>query len=218
VELVLMWLARISLALGALAVVLLLLAGPGVRFGAWHYSSGFLLLRVAVFMGGAAAVLALAGFIAKSVRSAHWPVLALGLVLGLGAAAIPLELQRRARAVPPINDISTAGDTAPAVAEQQRRAYPDIVPLTLKASPEEAFARALQAARDMGWEIVSADAVAQDTRAHTTTRPTPTTRFRAAPCWDASFTDASPLRDDGPLVAAAPSLRSFSVIATPRNR
>ena len=137
-----MWLARVSFALGALAVVLLLLAGPGVRFGAWHYSTGFLLLRVAVFMGGAAAVLAL------------------GLVLGIGAAAIPLELQRRARAVPPINDISTAGDTAPAVAEQQRRAYPDIVPLTLKASSEEAFARALQAARDMGWEIVSADAVA----------------------------------------------------------
>lgn len=164
-----MWLARLSFALGALALILLLLAGPGVRFGAWHYSTGFLLLRVAVFMGGAAAVLALAGFIPKPVRSAHWPVLALGLVLGLGAAAIPLELQRRARAVPQINDISTAGDTAPAVAEQQRRAYPDIAPLTLKASPDEAFANALQAARDMGWEIVSADPVAGRIEAVATT-------------------------------------------------
>jgi uncharacterized protein (DUF1499 family) len=164
-----MWLARISLALGALGVVLLLLAGPGVRFGAWHFSTGFLLLRVAVFVGGAAVVLALLGFIVKSARGAHWPVLALGLVLGLGAAAIPLEFQRRARAVPPINDISTAGDTAPAVAEQQRRAYPDIVPLTLKASPEQAFARALQAARGLGWEIVSADLAAGRIEAVATT-------------------------------------------------
>src|SRR5437588_404451 len=49
-----------------------------------------------------------------------------------------------------------AATTVPQLAEQQRRAYPDIVPAVLAAGPEVAFARALDAARAMGWEIVDA--------------------------------------------------------------
>ena len=40
----------------------------------------------------------------------------------------------------------------------QRQAYPDIRPIALAAPPAEAFARALDAAKRMGWEIVVADA------------------------------------------------------------
>ena len=161
-----MWLARLALALAALAVLVLLLAGPGVRFGLWPYQTGFLLLRVAVYVGAGAALLALAALALPPARSL---IAVLALAAGLAAAALPLEFQRRARAVPPINDISTAGDTPPAIAEQQRRAYPDIGPLQLAASPADAFARALQAARDMGWEIVSADAAAGRIQAVATT-------------------------------------------------
>jgi uncharacterized protein (DUF1499 family) len=143
-------------AIALLALVLSLASGPGVRLGLWPYQTGFLLLRAAVFVGGAAAVLSVIGFFFKPFRNAF----VLSLVLGLIAAVVPLEFQRRARAVPPINDISTAGDTAPALAEQQRRAYPDIGPLTLQGSPQAAFNKALQAAREMGWEIVSADPAA----------------------------------------------------------
>jgi uncharacterized protein (DUF1499 family) len=143
-------------AIALLALVLSLASGPGVRLGLWPYQTGFLLLRAAVFVGGAAAVLSVIGFFFKPFRKAF----VLSLVLGLIAAVVPLEFQRRARAVPPINDISTAGDTAPALAEQQRRAYPDIGPLTLQGSPQAAFNKALQAAREMGWEIVSADPAA----------------------------------------------------------
>jgi uncharacterized protein (DUF1499 family) len=45
----------------------------------------------------------------------------------------------------------------PAIAEQQRKAYPDIGPVALDAPPDQAFQRALDAARDMGWEIVDAN-------------------------------------------------------------
>ena len=55
---------------------------------------------------------------------------------------------------------SDLGDTAPAMAEQQRRAYPDVQPLMLSAPPDEAFGKARTAALDMGWEIVSADPAA----------------------------------------------------------
>ena len=44
----------------------------------------------------------------------------------------------------------------PQVAEQQRKAYPDIQPAVLAAGPEAAFARALAAAQAMGWDIVDA--------------------------------------------------------------
>jgi len=82
-----------------------------------------------------------------------------------------------ARNKPPIHDITT--DTAdpppfvaivplrrdarnpveyggPAVAAQQREAYPDIAPLSLPVPPAQAFERAERAARGQGWEIVAA--------------------------------------------------------------
>jgi uncharacterized protein (DUF1499 family) len=43
------------------------------------------------------------------------------------------------------------------LAEQQRRAYPDIVPLTLALQPGAAFSRALDTAQRMEWTIVAAD-------------------------------------------------------------
>ncbi len=54
-------------------------------------------------------------------------------------------------------------------AQAQRRAYPDIAPLELAVPPAAAFARALDAATAMGWEIVAADAVAGRIEATATT-------------------------------------------------
>jgi uncharacterized protein (DUF1499 family) len=44
----------------------------------------------------------------------------------------------------------------PAVAAVQKRAYPDLAPLTLAVPPDRAFARVQAAARSMGWRIVAA--------------------------------------------------------------
>lgn len=162
-----MWLPRAALVLGILAVVLLLLSGPGVRLGLWPWQTGFVLLRAAVFAGAGAALLSVIGLLIPRARSMMLPA---ALALGVAAAAVPLEFQRRARAVPPINDISTAGDTAPAMAEQQRRAYPDVRPLMVPVPPEEAFAKARSAALALGWEIVSADPAAGRIEAVATTR------------------------------------------------
>jgi uncharacterized protein (DUF1499 family) len=43
------------------------------------------------------------------------------------------------------------------VTAQQRRAYPDIQPLVLQVGAEQAFARALAAVRDLGWNVVADD-------------------------------------------------------------
>jgi uncharacterized protein (DUF1499 family) len=123
-------------------------------------------MRIAVFLGGAAALLALIGLFMPKARST---LVIAGLLLGLAAAAVPLEQLRRARSVPPINDISTSLDSAPATAEQQRRAYPDIQPLVLQLPFEQAFAKARQAAQAMGWEVTSAEAKAGRIEAVATT-------------------------------------------------
>jgi uncharacterized protein (DUF1499 family) len=44
------------------------------------------------------------------------------------------------------------------VAEIQAAAYPDIAPLETNLTADAAFARALEVARDMGWDIIASDA------------------------------------------------------------
>jgi uncharacterized protein (DUF1499 family) len=70
---------------------------------------------------------------------------------------VPMGLQKRARAVPPINDITTDLEKA---SQLQAKAYPRIQPLMLEAPPAQAFAAALAMAREMGWEIAAEDAKA----------------------------------------------------------
>jgi uncharacterized protein (DUF1499 family) len=55
-------------------------------------------------------------------------------------------------------------------AAEQRRAYPDIQPLTLTIPPAPAFEAALAAARRLGWEIVASDWVSGRIEAIATTR------------------------------------------------
>jgi uncharacterized protein (DUF1499 family) len=44
------------------------------------------------------------------------------------------------------------------VAAQQRKAYPDIQPVVLSVTPMQAYERALDAVRRLGWKVVAADA------------------------------------------------------------
>ena len=172
-------LATLGLALGILAGLALLAAGPGYRFGLWPLAGGFAILRYAAYAGIAAAVVAVAGLacaVAGGPRRAIWPALA-GLLIGLVVFGVPWSHLRAARAVPPIHDITTDPDNPPTfddailplragaanpatyggpeVAAQQRQAYPDIQPLVVKLPTDRAFDLALDAARALGWRIVA---------------------------------------------------------------
>ena len=57
-----------------------------------------------------------------------------------------------------------------ALAVRQREAYPDIQPLTLSISKDEAFAKALGTVRDLGWKLVAADGPAGRIEASASTR------------------------------------------------
>jgi uncharacterized protein (DUF1499 family) len=91
--------------------------------------------------------------------------------------------------VPPINDITTNLADPPGYAAvpashrnhgrdmsypaafvpQVKDAYPDLVPIRVDRSPEQAYRLALGAAKDLGWEITRADSTARVFEAEETT-------------------------------------------------
>jgi uncharacterized protein (DUF1499 family) len=180
----------VPLILALVAAGLLAVSGIGVRLGLWTFSTGFQLLRWSAYLGLAAAVTAVVGLIIPSVRAGAVGRLGVALVLGLGVAYLPWHWRQRARALPPIHDISTDLDHPPAfvavlplragaanpseyggaeVAAAQRRGYPDIQPLLLATPPPLAFALALYTAEQMGWALVAADSTAGRIEATATT-------------------------------------------------
>lgn len=142
-----------------------------------------MLLTVAAFSALAAAALSLIGAIAARPGAGRRGLgLALtGLVVGMVIFGIMWQWRLTARRVPPIHDITTDTENppaflamlpirmttgapnspeygGPAIAAQQRAAWPTLGPLRLPVPPQQAFERAWAAARAMGWEIVEANA------------------------------------------------------------
>jgi len=122
-------------------------------------------------------------------RTRPWmPVLS--LCLALAAIVPPLLLLSTAKSVPRIHDVTTDTAEPPPfvgllderrkvpngfayggepIAALQRAGYPDLKALVIKAPPREAMQRALDAARSMGWEVVSSDATTGRIEATATT-------------------------------------------------
>jgi hypothetical protein len=170
--------SRIALLLAVSAALLLLVGGPGTRFGLWEFRDGFLLMRWAAYLGLVSAALALTLLIIPATRRGQGVRLLFACVIGLIVAYLPWQLQQQARSVPPIHDITTdtldppqfsailplrgaapnpPGYAGEEVARLQQQAYPDLGSYRLDADTEHAFKQALAAARRMGWEIVAAD-------------------------------------------------------------
>ena len=169
----------LALCLAVMAALAVGLAGPGYRFGWWGLGPAFTLLRWGAGLGlvaGGTALVAI-GASATGRTRARLALGILALAVALAAFAIPWRMQREARRVPPIHDVTTDPEdppvfvavvarragarnpveyAGPAVAAQQRAAYPDLVPLDLAAPPERVFPAVEAAARDLGWEIVAA--------------------------------------------------------------
>ncbi len=158
------------------------LSGPGVRFQLWDYRIGLTVFAWAAYVAIAGALVAAVALAIPNVRRRGMFMPMLALVIGLAVLYVPLEVRREARAVPPINDISTDTQDPPhymttvrnypgaEFARQQRLAYPDIGPVLLAAPAAQAFRKALAAAESMGWEVVGSDAAAGTIEAVDTTK------------------------------------------------
>ena len=185
--------ARIITLVAAIAALAMLCAsGPGTRADLWGWGFGITLMQFAFYVGAATAVASLALVVLLAVpkwRAGPWlPVMS--LCIALAAIAPPLIAISRAKAVPPIHDVSTdmtdppgfvtlldvrnkapngSAYGGPAIAEQQRKAYADLKPLDVAAPPREALQKAIDAARSMGWEVVGSDAASGRIEATDTT-------------------------------------------------
>ena len=187
-----MTLALLACAIAALGLLLLGVAGPLYRVGTLSLPNAFTLLRWGAYVGVAAMTAGLLAAVLAYRRGARVRTLlaAAAFFGGVAAFGIPFQWQWAARSVPPIHDISTDLDNPPtfeavvplradapnplerppAVTEQQRQGYPDLAPITLSTPSGRAFDRALAAAQDAGWRIVTADKGSGRIEATDTTR------------------------------------------------
>lgn len=168
--------ASVGLLLSIGGILLAAFSGLGTRWGWWGFRDGLGYFRDSVFAAGAGFLISafslVWSFIAKSAagRARAWAGLALGLII---AGNFFLWLHQ-AKDAPRIHDITTDTDNppvfeavlalrqdalnpaaygGPAVAEQQKKGYPDIQPLFLNVPPDKAWQACLDTAVKMGWAI-----------------------------------------------------------------
>ena len=153
-----------------IAWVALLVSVPLVRMG--MVRPGLLALALGALLG---TLLCVTLIVLKLVPKADTPMDIWGkrILLSLPLAVLFVSLATSGRGVPPIHDITTDTtnppvftsapqqrgpdanplDIKPDSIAQQREAYPDVVPITVNIDPASAYARALETARDLGWEV-----------------------------------------------------------------
>jgi len=172
----------VALGLAVLALIFLLLAMTGARFGFWEPSYGFGLYRSYLNpIGFTLLALGLVGLILHVVKKQSRGLIAACLTtfvgIGLLAPLINESVNKPPRAAP-IHDISTDLESPPKflvlddtregaknslvyageeVASVQAKAYPDIGPLLSTLEPQLAFQRALSVAKNSGWTVVAMD-------------------------------------------------------------
>jgi uncharacterized protein (DUF1499 family) len=166
----------------AIAAAALLALGPlGWRVGWWHFRFAFFsLMPWAAYCGLAAMAIAVVALLfgRRSIAGRQIAIGVIAFLIGAAIAYVPWQYSEMRGMVP--NDITTDLQNPPPyvvvlalrkaanapntgeykgakTAEQQQRSYPDIAPAMLALPPAEAFVRALETARQMGWTIVETD-------------------------------------------------------------
>jgi uncharacterized protein (DUF1499 family) len=188
------WMVLLGAGLAIVSALVLLAAPLGYRLDVLSLRLSLqTFLRWGAYLAIAAAVVSIVGLIITLTRpkQARRGLLlaAISFVVATAVVAIPGRFLLGPPA-PPIHDITTDPQDPPQyvavlplrtnapntteyggerVAAQQREAYPDLQPAVLKVPPPQAFERALAAVREMGWDLVDANAAAGRIEATDTT-------------------------------------------------
>lgn len=164
-------LAMLGLGLALLCVLAAMASGFGYRAGLWHFRTGFLILRVAAFAALTAGAICLLSLVLARGARASLIAAALGVLIALGFAYVPWQWKQTLDRLPYIHDITTDTDNPPLfveagklrkegdhpiaydgpdVAAEQKKAYPDIVPLIVPQPRDKVFDAARKALADLG--------------------------------------------------------------------
>jgi uncharacterized protein (DUF1499 family) len=172
-------LARYSLGFAILCALAAIVSGLGYRWGWWSLGWGFETLRWAAYGAIVATALAAAGAVVsrRNRKGRDFASAIIALLVGAATFGLPGLMLIKAEQLPSIHDITTDTSDPPkfvavlplranarnstdyggaSIAAQQRQAYPEIAPFYSDVPPDKAFARALDVARAMGWDIVAA--------------------------------------------------------------
>ena len=172
------YIGGIALCLAVVAVGAVLIILFGARFGFWEPIEGFRLYRayfnsIAYVTAGVAAAAVVISLLLEARRSIALSGVAVVIGAALMSPIIMAMINPPVRAAP-IHNISTDTENPPvfvalddtragatnsleyggADAAAQTDTYPDIAPIQTGLSPNDAYARALSIADDMGWIIV----------------------------------------------------------------
>jgi hypothetical protein len=185
--------AAFGFLVAALGVIVLVVSGFGYRFGVWSLPVAVRVLGVGGWVSLVGGLLSLfAAVLTRPGTGRRGFMLSmLGVILGLGGFGEMVNWKLAVRSAPPIHDITTDFTNPPtftamlrtqsglsslgsyggaAVAALQRAAYPEIEPADLAGFPPgAAFRIALAAARNLGWNIVTADSASGRIEATATT-------------------------------------------------
>jgi uncharacterized protein (DUF1499 family) len=197
-------LTRIGIWVIAAGFILVVVSGPGHRFGVLGFRPAILAALVGTLLAALGALAAIVGLLGGGAGRASMRrgAAAIGIVLALAATSYLLWWFAQMRGAPMIHEVSTDLEDPPAfvavkalrervagtnpsdyvaqlqgrgttidVPAMQRTHYSDIQPVSLDVSPEEAYARARRAVRELGWEIVD------ESQADGRIEATDTTRF-----------------------------------------
>ena len=174
--------AVLALVLAIADAIAGLFAGIGYRLDLWDYRNGIGALPYVFWVAVATVVMAVLAFIAGLALGRRGAMVlgAIAFMIASITAYIPWSLRQVARTVPPIHDITTDVDTppqyvrigtmrkktdhpvtyaGPEVAAQQKKAYPEIGPILLKAPPEKVFEASRIVLQTMGLEIIDAEPI-----------------------------------------------------------
>ena len=164
--------------LGLLSVLVLAVSGPLYQAEVISLGTAFLILRYAAYVAAGTVVFNVLFFVFKRPKGGKAGLTVISIIAAAIAFYLPYSQYQTATSVPPIHDISTDLTNPPAfeaiaplradapnpveyagaeTAEQQREAYPDLQTYTTEQDADALFAKALQVANNMGWEVVEAN-------------------------------------------------------------
>jgi uncharacterized protein (DUF1499 family) len=161
----------LGLVLAIAAMVTIAISVVGYRLGWWRHPQAFSLFGWATYAAIAALISSAYGLFKVRPEGQQRGLLIaiIGIVLSLPIITATVMFEYNAKAYPQINDISTDTLDPPSfwdvdepmeypgesVAELQQAAYPDLVPLLVPVTSEQAFEYALAIITDKGWDVVA---------------------------------------------------------------
>lgn len=172
------WVLIFGFVLAALCAIAAVLSGVGYQMEAWHFRTGFQIIKWSFILAIGAVGLSLLGLLLSQKTRTNVMMGLLGIIIGGVMVYVPWSWKQTLDAHPYIHDITTDTDNPPQfiavaairgpedhpvaydgedVAALQHQAYPDLRPWVTSAAVDKVYAAAQAVVLRMGMKLVEAN-------------------------------------------------------------